>query len=544
MKLKDLGTQPISPENPAGTDAHYEPEFEQLQEEIDKLSIVTIGQPGIDWNRVTKLAFTILSEKSKDLLVAAYLGIGLAKTHQFEGMTAGITVLKDLVENFWDNMYPPKKRMRGRLNAISWWQEQLAAYLGAFEPEPLLPEAIAAVQKTLTELDQSLADKTEGASQPLRELTNYIARLPIKETEAPAPQEAPVSPAESELGPSTASQPAQAPQPAAPQAPRAAPPQAATSSLAPPPLQPLGDAKSTEQAAKLLKAGLEQLRGVADFTRKSDPGNFSSYRILRLAVWLPVSVLPPVQDGNTLIPAPDSMLKSSIENLVAGRNFQAALNACEENLPQYRFWLDLNRLAAQALEKMGGSFNDARDAIAAETLLFVKRLSGVENLAFADGTPFADPQTQSWLKTLGFGAAGAAPCSGGGAGAEATVAETLNKAQGLLRDQKFVDAVKTIQDGFSTASAGKDRLLWRVALARFFFLAAKPELSLPFVEQILKDIEIFRLEEWDPALALQGLAAAYEVLDANVPTKDQAGQTLARIVRVSPAEAVRIAGIK
>lgn len=547
MKLKEIGALPISPENPAGVDAHYEPEFEQLQEEIDKLSIVTAGQPGIDWKRVTQLAFTILSEKSKDLLVASYLAIGLVKTHQFEGLAVGVTVLKDLVENFWDPMFPPKKRMRGRLNAISWWQEQLAAFLSSFEPEPLPAEAVDNVKKNLKALDESLSEKTEGNSQPMRELLNYVERLPIQSSGAPqAAPEAPKERAEDQFAAAQPTQASQQAQPAQTPLQTAQPQQTAPR----PPAAPAGptipvDAGSAEEAAKLLKTGLDQLRDVADFTRKVDPGNPASYRLLRLAAWMTVNAAPPVQDGNTLIPAPDLMLKNNIESLLAGRNYLAALNACEENIPQYRFWLDLSRLAAQALEKMGGAYNDARDAICAETALLVQRLSGLENLTFSDGAPFADAQTKSWLKTLGFGAGagqGAASCSG----AEAAVGEALGKAQALQREQKLVDAVKPLQDGLSSAGSGKDKLLWRTALARFFLFSGKPELAAPFVEQLLNDLEIYRIEEWDPALALHALTTAHDVLDAS-PTpelKAKSKETLTRIMRISPADAIRISGVK
>jgi type VI secretion system protein VasJ len=533
MKLKEIGALPISPENPAGVDAHYEPEFEQLQEEIDKLSIVTAGQPGIDWKRVTQLAFTILSEKSKDLLVASYLAIGLVKTHQFEGLSVGATVLKDLVDNFWDPMFPPKKRMRGRLNAISWWQEQLAAFLSSFEPDPLPADSVDNVRKTLKALDESLSEKTEGNAPSLRELQNYIERLPIQGAAA-AEQAAASPPPEKPEPPFTPPlQTAQTPS-VAPSAPP--PPQAPTIPV---------DAGSAEEAAKLLKTGLEQFRDIADFTRKVDPGNPASYRLLRLAAWMPVNALPPVQDGNTLISAPDLMVKTNIESLFSGRNYLAASHACEENLPQYRFWLDLNRLAAQALEKMGVAYNDARDAICAETVLLVQRLTGLENLTFSDGTPFADAQTKSWLKTLGFGAGGGqdtAACSG----AEAAVAGALSKAQTQQREQKLSEAVKPLQDGLSSAGSGKDKLLWRTALARFFLFSGKPELAEPFIEQLLADLDNYRIEEWDPALALHALTTAHDVLDARQTPegKTKSKDALTRIMRISPTDALRISGVK
>jgi len=151
MKVRELGQNPISQDKPAGDDAHYEPEFEELQQEIDKLSIATTIGGGTDWKRVTTLCVTILSEKSKDLLVAAYLVTGLTNTHGFEGFTVGTAFMADLTENFWDTLYPPKRRMRGRMNAISWWIERMESFLKSLkDADPLPQEQVENATKNLT----------------------------------------------------------------------------------------------------------------------------------------------------------------------------------------------------------------------------------------------------------------------------------------------------------------------------------------------------------------------------------------------------------
>ena len=70
MEIVELGNTPISTDLPSGEDVRYEPEYEALQSEIDKLSSPT-SQGATDWDKVVGLATTILAEKSKDLLVAS-----------------------------------------------------------------------------------------------------------------------------------------------------------------------------------------------------------------------------------------------------------------------------------------------------------------------------------------------------------------------------------------------------------------------------------------------------------------------------------------
>ena len=78
MTTADLGTTPIAGENPAGEDIRYDQLFEKLQAEVDVKP--SAGTGGTNWNRVEELASTILATRSKDVLVASYLAVGLLHT--------------------------------------------------------------------------------------------------------------------------------------------------------------------------------------------------------------------------------------------------------------------------------------------------------------------------------------------------------------------------------------------------------------------------------------------------------------------------------
>ena len=63
MDLLSLGKEPINPDHPGGSDVRYEPEFEELQAEIEKLSFPSADSSadgGVDWEKVTVLASAIL----------------------------------------------------------------------------------------------------------------------------------------------------------------------------------------------------------------------------------------------------------------------------------------------------------------------------------------------------------------------------------------------------------------------------------------------------------------------------------------------------
>jgi type VI secretion system protein ImpA len=59
-----------------------------------------------DWPGVAKLAQETLAKTSKDLLVAARLTEALVKLHGFAGLRDGLHLMRMLVEQCWDRLYP------------------------------------------------------------------------------------------------------------------------------------------------------------------------------------------------------------------------------------------------------------------------------------------------------------------------------------------------------------------------------------------------------------------------------------------------------
>ncbi len=538
MKVRELGQNPISPDKPAGDDAHYEPEFEELQQEIDKLSIASASGESTDWKKVASLCVTILSDKSKDLLVAVYLATALTKLHGFEGFSVALVFIKDMTENFWETMFPPKRRMRGRMNAITWWQERTETFLKEQHDAPPLPsDQVETAKKNLDALDKALADKYEDAPS-MRGLMTYLNMVPQQEaTPEPAPEPTPPPETASQ---DTQSQPETAPQPK-PSTPAQAPAQPAPQ----PAPQPVAGTKDKQSADSTLSTLLNQLLSVADFYLQNAPTNPLSYRLRRMWAWMPLAAPPPADNGKTRIPPPESIVKPSLEQLVNAGNLDAALRSAESRVTEHRFWLDISRITATALDSLGAAYRNAYDAVCAETLLLTQRLQGIENLAFSDGTPFADTETRAWLQSLSLGGADG-PQSGDGDAESAAVSQAFSDARALLKDKRHLDAVELMQKGLESAASGQGRLLWRMALARVLLLAGKPELAAPLNEQNLSDVTIHGLEIFSPGLALDVLTLTHECckLFDDEKNKSQAQEILARIVRLQPAQAMKILGAR
>jgi type VI secretion system protein ImpA len=59
-----------------------------------------------DWRLVLQQATEVLAEQSKDLEITAYLIEALVRLHGFAGLRDGFRLARELVEHYWDGLYP------------------------------------------------------------------------------------------------------------------------------------------------------------------------------------------------------------------------------------------------------------------------------------------------------------------------------------------------------------------------------------------------------------------------------------------------------
>src|SRR5262245_61898401 len=105
---------PIAGDKPAGVPTPYEvrEQLEKLRKESDPADYAA-DDPGrpekhtrADWVGIIRLAQSVLTNSSKDLQVAARLLEALVQQHGFAGLRDGVRLLRLLVEQCWDRVYP------------------------------------------------------------------------------------------------------------------------------------------------------------------------------------------------------------------------------------------------------------------------------------------------------------------------------------------------------------------------------------------------------------------------------------------------------
>ena len=102
---------PIPGPSPCGENLYYSPLYEQIKEARRQEDDIPQGEwrrevKKADYLQVIKLSADALAKKTKDLQIAAWLTEALVSQQGFTGLADGLDLMRGLVENFWESVYP------------------------------------------------------------------------------------------------------------------------------------------------------------------------------------------------------------------------------------------------------------------------------------------------------------------------------------------------------------------------------------------------------------------------------------------------------
>lgn len=493
MDITALAASPVSESSPAGADAKYEPEYEALTAEIGKLSSVSRSSP-ISWQAVADNGAVILAQKSKDISVAAYMAVALIHTDGAQGFLDGVKLLRGICENFWDDAFPPKTKLRRRLNAYEWWHERALEQLRKDGQPPVSAALSAEMTEAVGELDSLIGGLMEEA-QPLRDIKEAIRAIPLLPEEKPKEPEPQAAPAQEPPREEPAPQPQLQ---AAPEPPRPAP--------AP---SPAPQAAQTGDTAAALSAFVEAARNYAYALRAEAPSNYLAWQLPRVALWGKIAALPPDDGtGQTMVPPPDMDRVEAAERLLAGKNWLKAATAADDLFQSYPLCIDLQRIADEALANLGPSFAAARARLRAETAAFVGRLPGLTALSYDGGVPFVSPATRAWLDELAHDGQSGGTAGGGRAD---RIDEVIAEARETLAAGDAAGALRKLEEAHGASAAGNVRL--RAEELHMLCSQREAKTAAALARALAREIEQSGLAKLEPDIAVEAMTAACRALD-------------------------------
>ena len=110
--------EPISEDNPVGTDIREDAspssayftikDARNSARTAERNSMFDGGSSEADenWHKILELAPDILKHDAKDLEIASWYTEALIRRYGFPGLKAGFSIIKQMIEMYWDNLYP------------------------------------------------------------------------------------------------------------------------------------------------------------------------------------------------------------------------------------------------------------------------------------------------------------------------------------------------------------------------------------------------------------------------------------------------------
>ncbi len=142
---------PIPGENPAGKAVPFavREQLEASRKEVDLRSFAKTDplrptdEQRADWPKVIAVASQTLTNSSKDLLIVARLTEALTKRYGFPGLRDGLGLMRKLVDECWERLYPPIEEPEDaevRAAAFTWLcdQDRGARFPSTIRGVPLL----------------------------------------------------------------------------------------------------------------------------------------------------------------------------------------------------------------------------------------------------------------------------------------------------------------------------------------------------------------------------------------------------------------------
>ena len=592
MPLREDILNPIPGDSPSGENLRYAPIYDQIKEARREDDDIPQGDwqheiKKADWVLVTKLASEALATKSKDLQIAGWLTEAMLRREGYAGLQAGLALLRGLIENFWDTLYPeledgdaelraapldwvgsrldrPIKNVPLTRGGLDWFkykesrtvpseveaaasESRQQARATAAEEGKLTPEAFDA------DFDATPAASYESWEAQLAACLEAAAALKVAVEEKFTDYVPSFSDLERTLEEvkntvrillvrKRGGQPAQE----APRAEEEAPPaEDAGYGTAAAPAPARSRATGPEPAAR--EDAVQRVAALARYLREQDAGNPAPYLMLRGLRWGELRAAGEGYDPDpALLEAPPTRTRQELKRLASEGEWQQVLDTAETAMgtPYGRAWLDLQRYAATACDNLG--YYVASWAIKSEVRALLADLPRLLESSLSDDTPTSNAETRAWLREFSE----PAPANSLSAASESSDEETpgteaapdaYQLALDAVRSGQVRDAIEILNREAVQEPSGRGRFQRRVQLAQVCLGADQAAIALPILEELAAEIERRKLEEWEPpGVIAHALSLLYRSMAKTDAKAEEKQRVYGRICRLDPVEALAL----
>jgi type VI secretion system protein ImpA len=594
MPLPDGLLNPIPGDNPSGKTLRYDPVYDKIREARREEDVLPQG----DWSRevkkadfplVLKLTTEALSNKSKDLQLAAWLTEAILFRDHVAGLREGLDLLRGLMEAFWDTLYPEiddgdlefragplgwvgskldvaVRRLPITKSKLDYFKYQESRRVGyeadAVSEEKAAARAAAIAEKKCTaeEFDEAVRATGDAYYEKLAaNLTAALESLQSLETlsdekfgkEAPSFSNLRTALDELQDFVKQYHKPAEevTEEPAETPAEDAAEETAAAGGSA----APAAKKKSVTAEPADRDDAMQRLAIVAHFLRHESPLNPVPYLLLRAMRWGELRAA-----GATLNPAlleaPPTEKRTLIKKMSMEADWAGVLENAEQamSLPCGRGWLDLQRYSVRACESLGSEYEPVAAGVRSELKSLLADYPDLLNSSLMDDTPAANAETQTWLKESILPPpppppaepefAPATPPSAQSECANGEKAPDVTEmAMKAARAGKVQEAIGILTREIGNERTGRGRFQRHIQLANIFLATKHEAIAYPILVELAEEIERRKLEEWEePSVVAQPLALLYRCAEKLGRDDAEKQKIYQKLCRLDPGQALAL----
>jgi type VI secretion system protein ImpA len=597
MPLRDDLLNPIPGDSPSGTSLRYAPVYDKIKEARRQDDDAPQGEwqrerKVADYKQVIKMAGDTLATQSKDLQLGAWLTEAFLHQEGFAGLQQGLGLLRGLIENFWDTLYPeiedgdlelrsaplewvgtrlddPLRKAPLTRSGFSYYKFKESRAVGSEEDAAQSEQKREAREAAIADGKVTLEEfEKDSAATPTAQYEAWVAALDgsLESIDSLrtlcdekfgnyAPSFTPLKAALEEVRNAAnqilqkrLDQEGRHPEPEETEAEPEDSGSEASAATAP--------ARKKKTVAGLDPEDLDdvtvRLAVVARFLRQQDPSSPGPYLLLRGYRWGEMRGYGESPDPTMLVP-PSSEVRQSIKRLSLEANWGEVLEVAESAMvePCGRAWLDLQRYVVKAAEECG--YYNISKAVISELRALLADLPQFPQWTLMDDTPTGNAETQAWIRNV----VQAANASGTEASVpsfdepsaeenslpgEPTPPDTFTLALESARSGRAADAIQMLSEDIARQQSGRTRFQRKLQLAQICMMTGHEALAQPILEELARSIETHRLEEWETSDAVaHPLALLYRCLNKMDGEPAVKQKLYAQISRLDPVQALECA---
>lgn len=602
MPLRDDLLNPIPGDNPSGISLRYERIYDQIKEarteEDDSIPAGAWERTAkkADHALVIKLAGDALANKSKDLQLAAWLAEAHVRREGIQLVPPCLKLFQDLQAQFWETLYPEIEEGDAGMRAvpIEWAANRIAATLRespltrdglnfyqyresraiGYEADAassdakreLRERAIADGKPTAEDFDKALASTPkafyQGLDAAIVQSGETVEALQIFCEEKygdDAPAFGKLRSSLEEVGQVASALLAEkrkvepdavAAQEAA-ETPEAEPEEAAVEvsaaqqAAAPPARKTLSAEPVDDQDA------IRRVQSCALYLQKNHPANPGAY-LLQASVRLGEMREQGSWASYDFLVSPPTETRQNLKRLAAESNWEellrAAITAVGE--PCGRAWLDVHRYVWKASSEAG--YSAVASAVVSTLQGLLKDIPEIPNWTLNDDTPAANPETQRWLQESVLPPPPVeavaesepvappvyTPAPERDAAAENAAPDVLEIARDFIRRGQLQQAIQLLMRDAAQQPSGRARFQRRLQIAQLCMGAGQGKIAHPVLEELVKEIEERRLEEWEDGEMLSPVLALLLQCLGSGENNGSREALFARLCRIDPIAAM------